>query len=128
MVPRDIADAETISVETYKKDGSGVRTPVTPMIADGKIYVITKSNYFKIRRALNNSNVKIAACSHSGRQIKSDWYPGTTKILLDKEYGAMIKKLRKIRLAVIFSALWAGRNGAIMEISLNPTGGAVEES
>jgi len=86
-----------ISVETFKKDGSSVRTPVWFVIRDQAIVVITRRQTGKFKRLKNNNRVNLAVCSMKG-DVKGEWVSGTATILVgdkirdairwrDKRYG-----------------------------------------
>lgn len=70
-----------ISLETYKKDGSGVKTPVWFVEVGGKLYVLTDGTSFKVKRLRRNPRAKIAACNVSGKEIKSPWFDANVAIL-----------------------------------------------
>ena len=50
-----------INFETYKKDGSPVRTPVWFVIDNDLLYVITREYTGKVKRLKNNQNVRIVS-------------------------------------------------------------------
>ena len=48
-------DGETyISLETFRKDGSGVKTPVWAAALDGKLVVMTDGTSHKVKRLRSN--------------------------------------------------------------------------
>ena len=49
-------DQKYVNLETYKKDGTPVRTPVWFMIDNGIIYVMTREKTGKVKRLKNNQN------------------------------------------------------------------------
>jgi PPOX class probable F420-dependent enzyme len=86
-----------ISLETFKKDGTGVKTPVWSAPLDGKLIVFTDGNSYKVKRLRRNPRVRVAGCNASGRSIKTDWAEGTGRILEDaadkeKAHAALRKK------------------------------------
>ena len=62
-----------VNLETYKKDGSPVRTPVWFVIDNDLLYVITREHTGKVKRLKNNQNVRIVPCSFKG-EIKNEWH------------------------------------------------------
>jgi uncharacterized protein len=70
-----------LSLETYRKNGKGVRTPVWFAVAPGrgdvaaepKIYVYTTADSGKAKRIRNRGVARIAACSAFGR-ITGSWF------------------------------------------------------
>lgn len=70
-----------ISLETYKKDGGAVKTPVWFAEVGGKLYVVTDGTSYKVKRLRRNPRAKIAACNVSGKEIKSAWFDADVAIL-----------------------------------------------
>ena len=106
-----------ISIETYRKNGEPVRSPVWFVVRDTKIYCRTDLNSGKVKRAKNNSHVRMAPCDIRGHP-KGIWIDGELRIvytseseeanyLLNRKYGLQgrlvrtFNKLRKTRPIVI---------------------------
>ena len=90
----EFADEKYISLETYKKDKTSVRTPVWFVIDNDRICIMTKEGTGKVKRLKNNQNVKIAICSMKG-EIKNDWINGMAKILVGDDAEKIIKLRKK---------------------------------
>ena len=74
-------DAERyINLETFRKDGSGVKTPVWAAALDGKLVVMTDGTSYKVKRLRNNPKVRVAACSARG-DVRGPWHEGTCRVL-----------------------------------------------
>ena len=56
-----------LSVTSFKRDGTGVATPVWFVADNGNLLIETERDSFKARRIRRNSSVLIAACTASGR-------------------------------------------------------------
>src|SRR5260370_324053 len=97
-------DEKYLSLETYRKDGTAVATPVWFATSpSGTIYVYSEANAYKVRRARNNPKGRIASCDMRGN-VRGEWEPVTLRVvadaseaieaqrLLDKKYG-LVKKL-----------------------------------
>jgi PPOX class probable F420-dependent enzyme len=54
-------------VTSFKRDGTGVATPVWFVIENGRLLVKTDAQSFKVKRVRRNAAVMIAPCSASGR-------------------------------------------------------------
>ncbi|MGW0554067.1 PPOX class F420-dependent oxidoreductase [Streptomyces sp. NPDC002926] len=67
MTPEDFADAKYISVTTFRKDGTGVATPVWFAVESGEIFFWTRSDSWKVKRLRNNSHVVVTVCDVRGR-------------------------------------------------------------
>ena len=100
----EIQSEKYISVETYRKNGESVKTPVWFTIKDNQIFVVTRDQTGKVKRLKNNTQVKIATCTIKG-DIKGKWVSGTAEILdeektkdavkrRDKKYGFFSKMAR----------------------------------
>ncbi|MEM3065133.1 MAG: PPOX class F420-dependent oxidoreductase [Candidatus Nitrosotenuis sp.] len=73
-----------INLETYKKSGQSVRTPVWFVISDGQIFITTRPDTGKVKRIRNNQKVKIAPCGMKG-DPKGDWIEGTARFANEAE-------------------------------------------
>jgi uncharacterized protein len=67
-----------INLETFKKDGMGVVTPVWFMVDGQNVIVVTTSDTGKARRLKNNAAVRIMPSGFSG-EPKGDWINGTAR-------------------------------------------------
>jgi uncharacterized protein len=74
-----------INLETYKKNGKVVSTPVWFVIEDKKVFVITRSGTGKVKRLRNNPNVRISPCNFRGK-LKGKWVNGTASLQDSLEY------------------------------------------
>jgi uncharacterized protein len=107
----NLAGEKYINLETYRKDGRGVRTPVwfvESSSGDGSIlYVRTSDDTGKYKRIRNNPSVQIAPCDIRG-SIKGKWVKGEARFaseeeklkafkMLEKKYGMMYKMTRMFR-------------------------------
>ena len=79
-----------ISVETFRKNGDGVKTPVWFVIRDETIFVITRDQTGKFKRLKNNTKVNVAICSMKG-DVKSEWSSGVATILSDEQVKEVSK-------------------------------------
>jgi len=83
-----------INFETYKKDGSPVRTPVWFVIDNDLLYVITREYTGKVKRLKNNQNVRIVSCSFQG-EPKNEWVEGKAQIITGNDADKIIKLRKK---------------------------------
>ena len=103
-----LAGEKYINLETYRKNGREVRTPVwfvESSSSDGSIlYVRTSDDTGKYKRIRNNSSVRVAPCDIRG-SVKGDWVKGEARItseeeklkafkMLEKKYGIIYKMTR----------------------------------
>lgn len=79
-MPSDLSSASYISLETYKKDGTPVRTPVW-LVADGAtVFVRTDPNSGKVKRIRKNHHVKLAPSDMRGN-VKGAWVEGEARFV-----------------------------------------------
>src|SRR3989442_6117836 len=101
------AGKKHISLETYRKTGDLVRTPVWFIEENGELFVRTDSNTGKIKRIRNNPRVRVATCSMSGT-VKGAWIGGEARMidtesserifsLLKKQYGMPYRIFRVVQ-------------------------------
>jgi PPOX class probable F420-dependent enzyme len=89
-----------LNLETFRKNGAGVKTPVWFIQNDGTLYVRTIAGSGKVKRIKNNTGVQIVPCKMNGDPI-GEWIkaqavevndPKTAEMvscLLEKKYGAV---------------------------------------
>ena len=94
-----------ISMETFKKNGQGVKTPVWFVLHNTALYVYTKADSWKVKRIRNNSRVRVAVCNIRG-DIKGPWLDATASLVEGDERLAADRLLdRKYFLKKLFNVL-----------------------
>ena len=96
------AGQKYLNLETFKKDGTGVKTPVwfaaDPSAkldsSDAKLYVYTIGASGKVKRVRNNPRVKIAPCDMSGK-VLGDWVEARAEILSGEQAAHGMELLNK---------------------------------
>jgi PPOX class probable F420-dependent enzyme len=63
----EIGRSKYVSLTTYRKDGTGVPTPVWHVTDGGELIVISDANAWKVKRIRNNSHVAVTVCDIRGR-------------------------------------------------------------
>lgn len=126
--PPPFADEQYVNLETFKKDGTGVKTPVWAAPLDGRLVVFTDGTSYKVKRIRNNAKVRVAACDGRGR-VRGDWLDGTARILddpaqIERAHAALRGKYGFIAAVTDFFARLSGRirRRAYLEIALPVTG------
>lgn len=107
-----------LSLETFRKSGQGVPTPVWFAEHQGVLYVTTQVNSGKVKRIRNNERVRVAPCDARGGLL-GEWVEARAKLVSDEQvvervrrqfkrkYGLMVtmfetvSKLRKDQRATI---------------------------
>ena len=78
------ASQKYISLETYRKNGQAVRTPVWFAESDGQLYVYTLADAGKAKRLRNNPRARIAPCDMRGRVI-GEWSDAQARFVQGEE-------------------------------------------
>ncbi|MFI6698269.1 PPOX class F420-dependent oxidoreductase [Streptomyces sp. NPDC050509] len=63
----DLSRSRYVSLTTYRKDGTGVATPVWHAVDGGVLFVWTRSDSWKVKRIRNNPRAVVAVCDVRGR-------------------------------------------------------------
>lgn len=77
------ASAKYISLETFRKTGAGVRTPVwfaADPAAPESFYVYSEADAGKVKRIRNNSHVRVAPCDIRGN-LRGAWVDGQARVV-----------------------------------------------
>jgi len=96
------AGQKYLNLETFRKDGTGVKTPVwfapDPSTSlnsnDAKLYVYTIGVSGKVKRIRNNPHVRIAPCDVRGR-VLGEWVEARAEIVTGEEDACGTQLLKK---------------------------------
>jgi len=115
-------DQKYINLETYKKDGTPVRTPVWFVIDNNLIYVITRDSTGKVKRLENNQDVQIVSCSFKG-EPKNEWIKGKVEKITGKEADIAIKlRKKKYGMSARLIGLFTSQKGNLVVYSIKIMG------
>jgi uncharacterized protein len=81
------ARAKYISLETFRKTGVGVRTPVwfaADPAASDIFYVYSEADAGKVKRIRNNAHIRVAPCDMRGN-LRGAWVDGQARIVDGEE-------------------------------------------
>ncbi|HET7258234.1 MAG TPA: PPOX class F420-dependent oxidoreductase [Candidatus Acidoferrum sp.] len=120
-------DQKYLSLETFKKSGEGVKTPVW-FAADpardlagneAQLYIYTIGNTGKVKRIRNNGRAKIAPCTMKGVP-RGEWVDASLEIITGDESARAMKLLNKKyfpwKQLLGFFALFSRRERIVMVI------------
>lgn len=111
-----------LNLETFRKSGAGVRTPVWFCQMGDSLYIMTGNDSGKVKRIHNNCSVNIVPCRMDGTPTGS-WSSAQARHvvdpeilqkvnrLMDKKYG-LLKKLFRL------DSSRSDRPAAILEVKL----------
>jgi len=97
-----------INLETFRKNGEGVKTPVWVVGKNGKLYVWTGADSWKVKRIRHNSQVRVAKSDARGNTDGS-WITAQARVLdapdadqqlqrdLAAKYGLMYRLTRLVQ-------------------------------
>jgi PPOX class probable F420-dependent enzyme len=74
------AHQKYLNMETYRKTGRPVATPLWFAEENGTLYIYSLANAGKVKRIRNNSNVRIVPCDFRGKP-KGEWVEAKARIL-----------------------------------------------
>jgi hypothetical protein len=108
-VPSELKGHKYISLTTFRKNGTGVKTPVWFAEDGGLIYVMTRGDSVKVKRIRNNPDVRVAPCTIRGK-ITGPEFAGHARILPEEEWGPARSAIRAKYWITRISALWSRKN------------------
>jgi uncharacterized protein len=135
---RPAADLETlfpgryISVTSFKRDGTGIATPVWFVSDGGRLFALTDLHSLKVRRIRRNPRVLIASCRPDGK-LRGKPVPARAEVLtaisdLERVHNLLIGRY-KITYRLVMLVYRLGRrlrgrrsvaDGAALAITVEP--------
>jgi uncharacterized protein len=109
-----------LNLTSFRKDGSGVPTPLWFAEENGKLYIMTRSDSGKYKRIRNNPEVRIAPCTMRGR-ITGPEFPARVRILQSEDWPHARKLLAHKYWLMRVPFLWSKKN-VFMELELQNPG------
>jgi len=121
------AGKKYLNLETYRRNGAGVRTPVwfaaaedaAPGASPQKLYVYTIGESGKVKRIRNNARVKIAPCDARGA-LQGEWVAARAEIVTGEEAARGMRLLNRKYLPwkqlLDFFAMFRRRQRVVMAI------------
>ncbi|WP_459546794.1 PPOX class F420-dependent oxidoreductase [Nocardia sp. X0981] len=112
-----VGTADYVLLTTFRKDGTPVPTPLWAVAEDGKLYVWTVTDSWKVKRLRRDPAVTLQPCDYKGTP-RGEVLHGTGRIL-DADETARVRRLirRKYRLTgplvMLGSLLRRGRAGTV---------------
>src|SRR2546423_9629689 len=63
----EIGRSRYVSLTTYRRDGTGVATPVWHLVNGGELLVVSDADAGKVKRIRNNGHVVVTVCDFRGK-------------------------------------------------------------
>jgi len=116
------ANQKYLNIETYRRDGRAVATPVWFAQSGDRLYIYCLADAGKVKRIRNNPKARIAPCDIRGR-VKGEWVDATARLetgdgmklghdALNRKYGLMK------RVGNFFSRL-QGKKHAVISVGVD---------
>jgi uncharacterized protein len=97
-----VVGGKYLSITSFRRDGTGVATPVWFVQQDGRLLVQTDANSGKVKRIRRNPQVLVAPCTATGRLL-TDPAPARAELLPDAELGRVERLMAaKYRIDLVF--------------------------
>ena len=83
---QQLAQSRYLNLESYRRDGTPVRTPLwfAPTEGGAPLYIYSRADAFKIKRLQRNARCRIAACDLRGTVV-GPWLDATATIVTGAE-------------------------------------------
>lgn len=96
MIPAVFEGRKYLNLETYRRSGQGVRTPVWFAAAPGetRLYVYTTADSGKAKRIRRSGAVKIAPCDASGK-VTGPWIEAHAEIVDPQAFARGMRLLNR---------------------------------
>lgn len=111
------AGEKYLSIESYRRNGSAVRTPVWFAEMSGALYVRTSTDTGKYKRIRNNPRIKIAPCDMRGN-VKGEWVDAQAGMAPSSEEAGAFKLLKeKYGMTYIMANLFLRKRYVLLKIT-----------
>lgn len=90
----ELSKARYVNLETFRKNGTGVQTPVWAAPDGDELVIFTNGDSYKVKRLRRNPKIRIAACGVRGA-LRGPWHEGTARLVHDEaEKQSALRVLR----------------------------------
>ncbi len=73
-----------LNLETFKRNGQSVQTPVWFVEHEGRLYIRTRAESWKVKRIRRNPQVRVAPCDVQGKLL-GEWVKGQARVISEAE-------------------------------------------
>lgn len=111
-----------LNLETFRKNGAGVKTPVWFVEDGGILFIRTQAASGKVKRIRSNCQVYITPCKMDGA-ILGDWIEASARIVDEQEIDRKVdhllgKKYGVMKFLFALASSIQGRKYTILEIKV----------
>lgn len=90
-----LGNAQYVNLETFRKNGIGVQTPVWAARDGDNVVIFTEGDSYKVKRLRRDAKIRIAECGVRGG-LKGPWHDGIGRIVEDEaEKQSALRALRR---------------------------------
>jgi PPOX class probable F420-dependent enzyme len=114
QIPDSVRGRKYISLTTFRKNGTGVATPVWFGEEEEKLYVMTQGEMGKMKRIRNNPQVKVAACTIRGK-VTGPEFAATARVLPAEEHAPARQAINRKYWMARLTQFWS-RADAFVEL------------
>ena len=112
-----------LNLETFRRNGESMKTPVWFALEGEIIYVQTMANSGKVKRIRNNGHVNVMPCKMDGKPTGT-WVPADAREIVDEEISRKVNRLLDKKYGLMkkmfaSSSARQGRRDTILEVKLN---------
>ncbi|MFK0216171.1 PPOX class F420-dependent oxidoreductase [Streptomyces sp. NPDC090298] len=94
MMPEEVRRSRYISLTTFRKNGTGVPTPVWHAVEGDQLFVLSRDDAWKIKRLRNDPRVEVAVCDLRGNVAEgAERYAGTGRLVEGEELARIRRML-----------------------------------
>jgi uncharacterized protein len=120
----EIGRSRYVSLTTYRKDGTGVATPVWHVANGGELIIVSEADAWKVKRIRNNSDVMVTVCNIRGKIAPgAPSARGTARLLDEAETEAgrslLARKYVMSRLGNWFTKILHVRRSPVIGIAVS---------
>ena len=82
-----LVDAEYVNLTTFRKNGERKTTPIWLAVEEGRAYIWSQRDTWKIKRLRNDPKVELTPCNVNGKKNLGPTLAGEARVLVAGEGG-----------------------------------------
>ncbi|WP_432127152.1 PPOX class F420-dependent oxidoreductase [Streptomyces sp. bgisy082] len=103
MIPEELRRGRYVSLTTFRKNGTGVATPVWYAVEGAELYAWTRTDSWKVKRLRNDPRVEAAVCDMRGNVAEgAARVTGEARLVTGEE----LRRVRKLLLRKYTWQFW----------------------
>lgn len=102
MALQELGKEQFVSIESFKRNGEGVKTPVWIVDQGDVLWAWTNDNSWKVKRIRNNGRARLAPCDSRGN-VHGEWVEVKARVIDDRADEQAMRKLLKKKYGFMFN-------------------------